>query len=65
MMVEGGGKLFSSLITEHYWDEARVFTASKEFGEGINAPIITIGHHEERIISGDLLKTYYNPNASH
>jgi diaminohydroxyphosphoribosylaminopyrimidine deaminase/5-amino-6-(5-phosphoribosylamino)uracil reductase len=65
VMVEGGGKLLDSLIKENYWDEARVFTGSKEFGEGINAPVISTGHTEERIVSGDLLKTYYNPHASH
>lgn len=65
VMVEGGGKLLISLIKENYWDEARVFTASKEFGEGINAPVISTGHHEERIISGDLLKTYFNPDYAH
>jgi diaminohydroxyphosphoribosylaminopyrimidine deaminase/5-amino-6-(5-phosphoribosylamino)uracil reductase len=65
VMVEGGGKLLESLIVGNYWDEARVFTASKEFGEGINAPVIPTGHHEERIISGDLLKTYFNPHALH
>jgi len=34
-MAEGGEKLLDSLIKDNYWDEARVFTASKEFGEGI------------------------------
>ncbi len=65
VMVEGGGKLLNSLIKENYWDEARVFTASKEFGEGINAPVISTGHHEERIISGDLLKIYFNSDMAH
>lgn len=65
VMVEGGSKLLNSLIKENYWDEARVFTSSKEFGKGINAPVISTSHHGERIISGDLLKTYYNPNAVH
>lgn len=65
VMVEGGGKLLNSIIREKYWDEARVFTASKEFGEGINAPVISTGHQRERIISEDLLKIYYNPNAPH
>lgn len=65
VMVEGGGKLLISLIKENYWDEARVFTASKEFGEGINAPVISTGHYEERKISGDLLKTYFNSDAIH
>jgi len=65
VMVEGGGKLLNSLIKENYWDEARVFTSSTEFGEGINAPVISTGHHEERIISGDLLKIYFNSDMAH
>ncbi len=65
VMVEGGGKLLESLIRENYWDEARVFTATKKFGKGINAPFISSDHQEERSISGDLLKIYFNPHASH
>ncbi len=64
VMVEGGGKLLDSLIVENYWDEARVFTATKEFGEGISAPVISAGHHDERTISGDILKTYYHPKIN-
>ncbi len=50
---------------KNYWDEARVFSTTKKFGKGIKAPFISSDHQEERSISGDLLKIYFNLNASH
>jgi diaminohydroxyphosphoribosylaminopyrimidine deaminase/5-amino-6-(5-phosphoribosylamino)uracil reductase len=40
VIVEGGKKLFGSLIKENLWDEARVFIGNKNFGKGLPAPII-------------------------
>ena len=65
LLVEGGGMLLTSLISAGHWDEARVFTSSTEFGDGIKAPTISTQHTEERIISGDRLKLYYHPNPSY
>lgn len=38
VMVEGGAKLLERLMEEELWDEARIFTAAKTFGEGYYAP---------------------------
>jgi diaminohydroxyphosphoribosylaminopyrimidine deaminase/5-amino-6-(5-phosphoribosylamino)uracil reductase len=58
VLVEGGGKLLNSLLKTGNWDEARVFCATKKFGEGIQAPSISAHVEVERIIAGDILKTY-------
>ena len=63
VLVEGGRKLLTSLIDNDYWDEARIFTSPIEFGEGIKAPDMAATNDEVSNISGDLLKTYYNPHG--
>lgn len=40
IFVEGGLKLIQSFINQGLWDEARVFSGPKFFGEGIKAPSI-------------------------
>ena len=38
ILVEGGAKLLQTFIKSNLWDEARVFTGSKEFKNGLGAP---------------------------
>lgn len=38
LIVEGGRTLLQSFIDGGLWDEARVFTGSKYFGQGVKAP---------------------------
>lgn len=38
VLIEGGSRLLELLMTAGLWDEARVFTAQKTFGEGFYAP---------------------------
>lgn len=38
IIVEGGSGILNAFIDEGLWDEARVFTSKKTFGEGIAAP---------------------------
>jgi diaminohydroxyphosphoribosylaminopyrimidine deaminase/5-amino-6-(5-phosphoribosylamino)uracil reductase len=40
VMIEGGPSLLDSFIRKNLWDEARIFTGEKRFGEGIKAPEI-------------------------
>ncbi len=47
LIVEGGRKLLQSFIAQNLWDEARVFTGSRFFGNGVPAPLI----REKRSIS--------------
>ncbi|HVD97955.1 MAG TPA: bifunctional diaminohydroxyphosphoribosylaminopyrimidine deaminase/5-amino-6-(5-phosphoribosylamino)uracil reductase RibD [Cytophagaceae bacterium] len=40
VIVEGGAKLLTSIIKAGMWDEARIFRSKKEFGSGIEAPMV-------------------------
>ncbi|WP_017259313.1 bifunctional diaminohydroxyphosphoribosylaminopyrimidine deaminase/5-amino-6-(5-phosphoribosylamino)uracil reductase RibD [Pedobacter arcticus] len=58
LIIEGGAKTLQTFIDVNLWDEARVFTASEFWGEGIKAPLIkgktvestTIGSNQLHII---------------
>jgi len=63
LLVEGGAGLLTSLLKSDYWDEARVFTAPTEFGQGISAPEIPTPCHRQRKISDDTLSIYFNNHA--
>ena len=41
LLVEGGRQLLETFISSGCWDESRVFTGKKNFGSGIEAPVIT------------------------
>lgn len=60
LLIEGGARLLGSMISAGYWNEARVFTSTKNFGKGIKAPIISTQLLDERLISGDTLRIYSN-----
>ncbi len=60
VLIEGGSKLLHTLITHQLWDEARVFSSSQSFGDGIPAPDLTYADLiEETTIGDDSLKTYF------
>jgi diaminohydroxyphosphoribosylaminopyrimidine deaminase / 5-amino-6-(5-phosphoribosylamino)uracil reductase len=40
LIVEGGSTLLESFIKAGLWDEARIFTGSQRFGNGVQAPSI-------------------------
>lgn len=65
VLVEGGGKILSGLLSLGSWDEARVFASNKKFGDGIKAPVMATSFTGERIISGDILRIYYNRDVHH
>ena len=60
MIVEGGTLLLQSFIEKELWDEARVFTAEKEFEKGIAAPDIGGLLLSDNYDSGDRLEIYQN-----
>ena len=63
VIIEGGAKTLSIFLAEGYWDEARVFTAKGEFGEGIAAPTLELESNEEQNLSDDRLNIIYNPKT--
>lgn len=56
VLVEGGARLLTSFIQENLWDEARIFTGSAWFGEGISAPALKGNSIAEEKCSNDNLK---------
>lgn len=60
VIVEGGAQTLQTFIDSNLWDEARVFTGSKEFKKGIKAPKFKGRLMSERIINFDILKFYLN-----
>jgi diaminohydroxyphosphoribosylaminopyrimidine deaminase / 5-amino-6-(5-phosphoribosylamino)uracil reductase len=60
VIVEGGAETINAFLEKGLWDEARVFTSSKSFGEGINAPIIHGGEFQMVRVGEDQLKVYKN-----
>ena len=63
IIVEGGAATLKQFIDQGLWDEARVFTAAKEFKEGIAAPELELEADSEQIIAGDRLSTIFNPET--
>lgn len=58
--VEGGAALLKAFIDAGLWDEARVFTGTVRFGEGVSAPSLPTSAellYEETVL-GDLLGVY-------
>lgn len=59
VLVEGGAHLLQSLIDEGHWDEARVFTGSATFENGIKAPILDVVAKKSSEVDGDRLELFY------
>ncbi|MDR0659403.1 MAG: bifunctional diaminohydroxyphosphoribosylaminopyrimidine deaminase/5-amino-6-(5-phosphoribosylamino)uracil reductase RibD [Prevotellaceae bacterium] len=60
VFIEGGGKILNRFINKGLWDEARIFTASKELKDGLRAPSIS-GVLVEKSCSPDFdLKIFRN-----
>ncbi len=61
IIVEGGSQLLRSFISQHLWDEARVFTSEDVvFGKGIQAPELNTEADHSFMIQNDELTYYYN-----
>lgn len=60
LFVEGGAGILRSFIREGLWDEARVFTASFDYGGGVEAPDPACQPEEETTLHFANLKLYRN-----
>ena len=59
LFVEGGQKLLSSFIKRGLWDEARIITASKTLGHGVEAPQLVGGNLQQTIqLEEDTVRFY-------
>lgn len=62
LFIEGGAKVLSSFIQKELFDEARVFTAKKKFGKGVEAPRINGAISKKIDVLGDEL-LIFNANV--
>ena len=60
VFVEGGSKTLQTFIDSGLWDEARVFTGSTYFNNGVSAPKFKGKINETKSIGGDTLNVYTN-----
>jgi len=58
VIVEGGSQTLQLFIESKMWDEARVFTSPRTFGEGIAAPKIQGTLRAHQYIDSDLLENF-------
>lgn len=57
--VEGGAAVLHAFISNGYWDEARRFTGSGRFGDGLPSPALASAEVvESQYIGSDLLETF-------
>lgn len=60
VIIEGGAKTLQTFINEGLWDEARIFTGTAIFKNGVKAPTLHGTLISEHNILTDILKTYKN-----
>jgi diaminohydroxyphosphoribosylaminopyrimidine deaminase / 5-amino-6-(5-phosphoribosylamino)uracil reductase len=60
VFIEGGATFLQNLIDRGYWDEARVFTGTMHFLNGVKAPIIRQQPVYDGRFSGSRLHVYRN-----
>jgi diaminohydroxyphosphoribosylaminopyrimidine deaminase / 5-amino-6-(5-phosphoribosylamino)uracil reductase len=59
LIIEGGSLLLSGFIAAGLWDEARIFSGNKLFGDGIKAPEIGVLPDRQEQIGDSKLSWYY------
>ena len=60
VIIEGGRQTLQTFIDENLWDEARVFTGTVEFNDGVKAPLFTGRRIAKKQIKKDVLNIYRN-----
>ncbi|MDQ1138815.1 bifunctional diaminohydroxyphosphoribosylaminopyrimidine deaminase/5-amino-6-(5-phosphoribosylamino)uracil reductase RibD [Pedobacter agri] len=60
VIVEGGAKILTQFLDTNLWDEARIFSSSGRWDDGVPSPVIN-GHLKEQIqVGSDKLSIYKN-----
>ena len=65
IIIEGGALTLNLFIQSGMWDEARVFSSTRSFGSGIEAPVLRGNLIAEESISDDTLKIYQHGKNKH
>jgi diaminohydroxyphosphoribosylaminopyrimidine deaminase/5-amino-6-(5-phosphoribosylamino)uracil reductase len=61
VLVEGGKQLLDSFLREGLWDEARVFIANLQLGDGLMAPHFNLTPAAKERLGNDQLFLQFNP----
>ena len=59
VVIEGGAQTLQLFIDAGVWDEARVFTSARVFGEGIKAPVFAGKPGAHQTVDSDRLEFFY------
>lgn len=65
IIVEGGALTLNLFIRSGQWDEARIFSSTRSFGVGIEAPVLKGNLLVEEAIFDDTLKIYRHGKNKH
>ena len=60
LFIEGGTKVLNHFISSGMWDEARIFTGSSAFKDGVKAPALKGTQFSITVFSGSTLTVYLN-----
>ena len=60
LIVEGGNYTLTSLISEGWWDEVRIFTGKQLFHQGVPAPILPDGASEKKQLRDSELEVIFH-----
>jgi len=59
VIVEGGAQTLQLFLDAKVWDEARIFTSPRSFGDGIKAPVFLARLHACQNVDLDKLEFFY------
>lgn len=65
LIIEGGALTLNLFIQSGIWDEARVFSSTRSFGSGIEAPILKGNLIAEESVIDDTIKIYRHGKNKH
>lgn len=60
VIIEGGANILNQFLSSNLWDEARIFSSSESWMEGIPSPVINGNLKEQVQIGNDQLSIYIN-----
>ena len=60
VLIEGGAQLLHTFLESNSWDEARVFTGTREFENGLIAPKLSISPSTSLLFGEDHLEFFMN-----
>ena len=60
VIIEGGANILNQFLSTNLWDEARIFTSSNSWTDGVPSPTINGNLKEQIQVGNDKLAIYIN-----